>query len=285
MMAGPVAALLEGGARLHLQHGPIDLIIGADGDRDRAFRAAANRFETVLSELVEELPLLRSTAPIPARGQVARMMQRAVAPHRGFVTPMAAVAGAVAQTVLAAMVEAADLSQAYINNGGDIALHLVGDAHFTIALAGLDGHSLGQVRIDAKDPIRGVATSGRGGRSLSLGIADSVTVLAPTAAMADVAATLIGNAVDLPGHPDIARAPACDLQPDSDLGQRLAVTAVSQLTDAEARTALNRGAAVTTDMRQKGLVSGAALFLHGQSVTCGTAANPMIQPRKSLEDA
>ena len=75
--------------------------------------------------------------------------------------------------------------------------------------------------IDADDPSRGVATSGRHGRSFSLGIADAVTVLARTASQADAAATIIANAVDLPGHPAIVRCPACDLQPDSDLGARL----------------------------------------------------------------
>ena len=66
----------------------------------------------------------------------------------------------------------------------------------------------------------GVATSGRHGRSFSLGIADAVTVLARTASQADAAATIIANAVDLPGHPAVRRMPANELQPDSDLGAR-----------------------------------------------------------------
>ncbi|MBM7066952.1 UPF0280 family protein [Actibacterium sp. 188UL27-1] len=284
-MAGPVAALLEGGARLHLQHGPIDLIIGADGERGRALRAAAARFGRVLDELVPELSRLRSADPTPVQGEIARLMQRAVTPHQGFVTPMAAVAGAVADTVLAAMVNAAALSRAYVNNGGDIALHLTGEASFSVAMAGLAGQDLGRVSIDATDPVRGIATSGRGGRSLSMGIADSVTVLAPTAAMADVAATLIGNAVDLPEHPGIARQPACDLQPDSDLGQRLVVTSVPQLTTPAALTALSRGAALAEDMRKAGLITGAALFLQGQSVTRGAVETQLITARKTLEDA
>ena len=57
--------------------------------------------------------------------------------------------------------------------------------------------------------MRGVATSGWRGRSFSLGIADAVTVLARTGAAADAAATIIANAVDLPGHPAVdARAGA-----------------------------------------------------------------------------
>ena len=131
---GAVARLLPDGERLHLQHGPIDLIIGADGARDMAFAAARVRFETILGELVAELPLLRrAVGDVPA-GVVARRMVAAVRPHAAvFVTPMAAVAGAVAEEVLAAMVAAAPLTRAYVNNGGDIAFYLSAGARFRMA--------------------------------------------------------------------------------------------------------------------------------------------------------
>ena len=87
----------------------------------------------------------------------------------------------------------------------------------------------GRVAIEAADQVRGIATSGRHGRSLSFGIANSVTVLAKSAAMADTAATLIANAVDLPGHPAVERRPASSLRDDSDLGERLVVTGVGDL--------------------------------------------------------
>lgn len=266
-MQGPSAWLL--GQRLHLQHGPIDLIIAADGPgRQAAFAAAVQRFQTVLTGLVEELPLLRTRVlrgSAPPLGPVARRMDAAVRPHAGvFVTPMAAVAGAVADEVLAAMVTAAELPRAYVNNGGDIALHLTAGQCFTVAMAGLDNRGLGRVKIAAEMPVRGLATSGQGGRSLSLGIADSVTVLARTAAAADAAATLIANAVDLPGLAAIMRAPAQDLQPDSDLGARLVVVRTGRLTTAEADSALAAGAQVAQTMLDRGLISGAALALRGR---------------------
>ena len=179
------AALLPGG-RLHLSHGPIDLVIGADGARDLAFRAGFDRFGTILFELTAELPLLRRPVGTKPNGKIARAMYRAALPHAdGLTTPMICVAGAVAAEVLSAMVDAADLTRAYVNNGGDIALHLTEGARFDVGIAGLDGQSLGTATIRSSDPIRGIATSGQGGRSQSLGIADSVTVLARSAAMAD----------------------------------------------------------------------------------------------------
>ncbi len=272
---GPVAALLADG-RLHLQHGPIDLVIGAEGRDDdarrTAYRAARDRFASILDELVPELPLLRAAlGPVP-EGLIARRMHRACATvaQGDFITPMAAVAGSVADTVLAAMLAATPLTRAHVNNGGDIALHLGPDAEYRAAIAGLDGQLAGQITLRATDGIGGIATSGQGGRSLSLGIASSVTVLARDAATADAAATLIANAVDLPGHPAITRQPARDIFPDSDLGARLVVTHVAPLPAADIAAALARGAARAQAMIDTGAIAAAALVLQGQGTTVGT---------------
>ena len=263
------AALLPGG-RLHLSHGPIDLVIGADGARDLAFRAGFDRFGTILSELTAELPLLRRPVGTKPNGKIARAMYRAALPHAdGLTTPMICVAGAVAAEVLSAMVDAADLTRAYVNNGGDIALHLTEGARFDLGIAGLDGRSLGTVTIRSSDPIRGIATSGQGGRSQSLGIADSVTVLARSAAMADAAATKLGNAVDLPAHPAIRRSPANQLHDDSDLGATLVVTHVGPLSPADVNQALTTGATAAQGLRDRGLIFGAALFLRDQHTVIG----------------
>ncbi|WP_394690398.1 UPF0280 family protein [Hoeflea sp.] len=275
-MQGPVAAYLDD--RLHLQHGPIDLIIGVDGDapdcRTSAFEAAALRFGSVLEELVSELPLLRRalSATLP-RGAVARRMHAAARPfaHKDFLTPMIAVAGSVADEILAAMRDAVPMRRAYVNNGGDIAVHLAPAESFRVAVSGADGASLGDLQFDGTSAIGGIATSGARGRSFSLGIADSVTVIARDAASADAAATLIANAVDLPGNSSIRRQAADELQPDSDLGRRLVVTQVPQLSLLEKRRALEAGLARAETMRQAGRILGAALFLQGQSATTGSA--------------
>ena len=279
-MPGPFARILPDGARLHLQHGPIDLIVGVDPvfSRPVAFRAAWQRFQTILEELVAELPLLRREVGQMPEGAVARRMTRAAKPHAPiFVTPMAAVAGSVAEEVLAAMLAATPLTRAYVNNGGDIAFHLAEGQRFRMAIAGPDGSDLGRVDVGHDDVARGLATSGQGGRSFSMGIADAVTVLARTASEADVAATLIANAVDLPGHPAISRAAANCLQPDSDLGTRLVVTAVGRLTDAETALALERGVKTAQTMRDRRLILSGALFLNGQSRTLGPPQKNLLQ--------
>ncbi|WP_426435273.1 UPF0280 family protein [Bradyrhizobium genosp. P] len=275
----PQIALLPDGKRLHLQDGPIDLIVeakGRDADVRAAFQAAAHRFTGLLDELCAELSLLRAAADLrhcALQGVVARRMHAAVAPFAAdcFITPMAAVAGSVAEEILGAMLRAAPLDRAYVNNGGDIALHLTGGEKFTVGLMDRpDRHGvIRSMTVDADMPVRGIATSGRHGRSFSLGIADAVTVLARTASQADAAATVIANAVDLPGHPAILRVPACEVQPDSDLGARLVTRDVGVLSEIKVRQALEAGAIRARDLLMSGLIEGAALRLLGETVVVG----------------
>jgi ApbE superfamily uncharacterized protein (UPF0280 family) len=139
------------------------------------------------------------------------------------------------------------------------------------------------VRLCQRDGIGGIATSGAGGRSFSLGIANSVTVLARSAAEADVAATLIANAVDLPEEPRIRRERASDLQPDSDLGDRLVVTNVPALTEAQCDRALARGRARAEAFLAAGRISGAALFLQGRSVVVGRALTNQLAIPEAMD--
>ena len=259
------AAMLPDGKRLHLQHGPIDLIIEANGHADqvsKAYAAARARFETVLSVLAEELPTLRTLMPeagLAVNGPIAQRMAMVVRPFwKSKVTPMAAVAGSVADEMLCAMCADADLTRAYVNNGGDIALHLADGENFSIASAN------GPVAVCSTDPVRGIATSGWRGRSFSFGIADSVTVLAATAAQADIAATLIANEVDLPRSIKVRRAPAAALYPDSDLGQRRVTVEVAELTAGEVNTALARGLEFAGQLQMRGLIVAATLGLNDE---------------------
>ena len=268
-MIGPQAALLPDG-RLHLQHGPIDLIIEAFGaalEIERAYGQAIGRFGDILGTLVRELPLLRRSVGevFPEfAGPVARRMASAVWPHRAaYITPMAAVAGAVADEILQAMVAGRTLDKGYVNNGGDIAFHVEPGRELKagIFIDRLDG----AVRLTHENPVRGIATSGWGGRSFSLGIADSVTVLANCAAEADAAATVVANAVNVE-HGAIERRPARSLDPDTDLADLMVTTSVGRLPADVIAQALDRGAAAA-----KRLGLGAALCLQGDWRLLGAA--------------
>lgn len=274
------------GGRWHLQHGPIDIVIAAEGDADAvaaAHAAAWVRFQPLLGDLAAELPRLRQpvdAAGNPLRGLVARRMWAACAPLRaaadGFLTPMAAVAGAVAQELIAAY-QRPGITRAWVNNGGDIALHLAPGQSARVGLMAdlsrFDAEALartvaGNLRTDAgftvahASPVRGVATSGWRGRSQSLGIADSVTVLAATAADADAAATVVANAVNL-DDARIQRAPASSLRDDSDLGERLVTVAVPLLPPAVVQQALDAGLQLARQLQARGHIHAALLVCQG----------------------
>jgi uncharacterized protein len=278
--------LLSGG-RWHFQHGPIDIVIGADGDAhavEEAHEAAWRRFSIVLDELVAELPLLRQPVrgACPLKGVVARRMWQACHPYCGeFITPMAAVAGSVAQE-LVAFYERPGIGRAWVNNGGDIALHLAPGGSLRVGLfadmANYDAHEAmqpllrtdGNFAVHASLPVRGIATSGWRGRSLSLGIADSVTVLARTAAQADAAATMIANAVDVQDA-RIERRPAGQIKDDSDLGDLLATVNVPALEEATVRQALRAGHRRARQLQAADLIWSAVIVCQGWTTTTDNA--------------
>jgi ApbE superfamily uncharacterized protein (UPF0280 family) len=287
---GPQRALLPTG-RWHFQHGPVDLVIDADGDPEAVAHAHAGaweRFATVLPELVAELGALRQAvaSQCPLRGAVARRMWWACHPHRRhYITPMAAVAGAVAQELLHSY-RRDGVRRAWVNNGGDIALHLAPGSSVRIGVVSdlrrvdLDLQRAEcelEFELNAHDPVRGVATSGWRGRSLSLGIADSVTVLAAEAAQADAAATVIANAVNVQDA-RIRRLPACDVRDDSDLGSMPVTVDVPELPPEQVRRALHAGASCARALQRRGLIHAAVLVCQRQTVQ--VAPNPAAGLRR-----
>ncbi len=277
--------------RWHFQHGPIDCIVAAEGEPaavDLSVERAWGRFATLLDELVGELPLLRAdlsrpdAAALAPRGAVARRMVAACRAHASdgrFITGMAAVAGSVAEELIAAFADER-IARAAINNGGDIALHLAAGASYELGLCadpvrGRFGAALdGRFTVGAASPVRGIATSGWRGRSFSLGIADSVTVLAATATAADAAATIVANAVDV-ADARIGRAPASSLKDDSDLGDRLVTRHVPALPEPLVATALERGAAEARAQIGAGRIIAAVLSLQGRWRVVGDV-RPML---------
>jgi ApbE superfamily uncharacterized protein (UPF0280 family) len=280
-------------ARWHYQHGPIDLMVRADGDESAvraAHEAAWQVFESILPTLVRELPTLRQPVHAaqgnPLKGEVARRMWSACAPlvattPDGFITPMAAVAGAVAQQVLQCY-QRDGIARAWVNNGGDIALHLAEGQSLRVGLVTDMARALasspleelqvdGQLQVHADMPVRGVATSGWRGRSQSLGIAETVTVLAATAAQADAAATLIGNAVNV-NDARIERCPADQVRDDTDLGARLVTLNVPPLDPGQILIALQHGRVYAERLRQQGLIFAALLSCQGQFAFSGHEA-------------
>ena len=267
--------------RLHLQHGPIDIIAHVDAPeevRKRLYTSASNRFSTVLVELVAEMDLLKQpwSADLPdPKGGIAQKMCFAVRGSDIFVTPMAAVAGAVAEEILEAMLFEAknqdpcleEIQRMYVNNGGDIAFWLNAGESFSIGVVDNPGipELNARVSLAYESPVRGIATSGWRGRSQSLGIADAVTVLAGSAAIADAAATLIANDVNV-DYPGILKRPASEVKDESDLGMLPVTVDVPPLPVDQISEALKRGAQTAGNFIRTGKIEAAYLSLQKQTL-------------------
>ncbi len=264
--------LLADNRRLHLHHGPIDLIIEAFGAKPeirRAYELAIDRFDNLLVELVDELPELRKPYNRERKlsGKIARAMALSVGRFDPeYITPMAAVAGSVADEILRSLLHGTCLEKAYVNNGGDTAFYLAENQKIN---AGIAISSPATVTLSHCDQYRGIATSGWRGRSLSFGIADSVCVVGDNAALADAAATMIANKVSLPGHKAIGQTPACDIFPDSDLGARAVTTSVGKLTRREKQLALAKGKNAAKSYLSRGIIGAALLVLGDEQIQVG----------------
>ena len=284
--------------RLHLQHGPIDLILHVDASeeiRKRLYSAAKKRFSTVLQELVVEMDLLKQpwSADLPdPKGGIAQKMCFAVRGSDIFVTPMAAVAGAVADEMLETMLFEAQkpdscvehIHRMYVNNGGDIAFWLNTGESFSIGVVDNPGipELNARFRLAYESPVRGIATSGWRGRSMSLGIADAVTVLAKSAADADVAATLIANEVNV-DFPGIEKRPASEVKDESDLGMILVTVHVPDLPEDKISTALERGVNTARKFIKAGKITAAYLSLQKQTLVIDNNLAAAVNSSNSRE--
>lgn len=282
--------------RWHFQHGPMDIVIGADPTGPHGSVAVTDahenawaRFVPLLDELMQEWPVLRlpvqAHQPCPMQGAVARRMWQACLPWAAqhFITPMAAVAGSVAQSLIASY-DRPGVGRAWVNNGGDIALHLTPGQSARVGLYAdlarlsaqgwMQGIPLdGALKVTHAMPVRGVATSGWRGRSFSFGIADSVTVLAATAAQADAAASMIANAVNV-DHPGIVRQPAHSLRDMTDLGDLAVTVDVPRLSARWVHQALQAGYQCARECQAQGWIAAAFLVCQGQSMALTLADTP-----------
>ena len=248
--------------RLFLQHGPINIVLEAFGiDKNLAYRNVKKYFETILDQLVLDLALLKKEVVLNRKfnNKISQSMQDATERFTPtFITPMAAVAGSIADNILRVLINDTNLEKAYVNNGGDVSFYLNENQTIKSSLAAIPNMI---AEIKYKDKSRGIATSGWRGKSFSRGIADSVTVLAENAAMADAATTMIGNAVDIYNHPKIKKRPANEIYEDSDLNNLLITFEVGNLTKFEIKEALKNGYQTALQYVQKDLINTALIQL------------------------
>ena len=282
-----------------ISHGPVFMAVEAwrrgDDPHARAALAGAARAAELLEELVPWLEIARLPISDPRcrvtdeQPLVLRRMIGAVARlGEPDFTPMAAVAGCFSDLAKEAAMEAG-ADRVLTNNGGDISMAFGrAGTPFTVGLvsdlnSGTMSHTM---EIAPGEGIRGLATSGQGGRSLSKGVVSAVTCLAQTCAAADAAATSVANAA-WADDPAVEYCRAEELDPLTDLKGHTVVRKVGVLPDKAMNQALAAGARRADVLLGSGMIQGAVIFLQGR-YTCmpaGLGLHPVITPQTDINQA
>ncbi len=254
--------------------GPATLVLKGEKDgREYTFdrAAVAARVEAILTDIRECLPVLKERAwrikkPGALPSVAKKMIAAALAIDAETLTPMAAVAGAVADE-LKEFLKEDGLEFISVNNGGDIAVHNGFKKQVTVGI--------GDIRKSNASPYLlriagladfGVATSGFGGRSLTLGVADMVSVVALSPPVADAAATFICNNTSLE-DPSIVRRRAADIDPLTDIPEEFVTVQIGPLSTQRVREALARGQAAAERLKREGRISEAVLLMRGETAS------------------
>ena len=260
--------------QVFVDFGPVSMVITAsrNGEGDTQLcRAAFPVIAACLEDLRPSLEMLRRYPPQVELEQLAgagETMARAVLRTGDpWLTPMAAVAGTVADAV-ADFLFAQGAEKVTANNGGDIALRLApGQSLGLGVLYDLERGGVDRVvHLTAEKGVGGVATSGLGGRSLTTGIASGVTVFSRRCAQADALATLLADrsCIDSPAvHTRLAG----ELDPDSDIADLPVVVSVEPLSREEKERALEQVLREGEEQYRRGNLLACIATVQGVTVT------------------
>lgn len=260
-----------------LEHGPVSMVLEAGQGEQPAtdlamkgaeqvvvfFEQLATNLGAAKRQILFHEPLLDGSHPMALQRMIASVRKLGEPEF----TPMAAVAGTLADMAVEEMVEAG-ADYALANNGGDIAFRLpLSKRELNVGI--ISDLSIGQVThrltIGRDSGIRGLATSGFGGRSLTRGIASAVTVMARDASAADAAATSVANACDAE-DPQVFKCLAEELDYDTDIRGLSVTESIGPLEETTVRTALRRGSERASTLCESGMIEGAVLFVSGRMV-------------------
>jgi ApbE superfamily uncharacterized protein (UPF0280 family) len=259
---------------MYLEVGPASMTVTAKRrgvvlDLDGA--VLERRIWALLEDVGDYLPVLKQKARRIRKtdgivGTARAMVEAAQLVHADSLTPMAAVAGALADD-LKAYLKGCDAEFISVNNGGDVSIFSAGGRPVRTVIGDAERGRETPYLLNVNGLADfGIATSGFGGRSFTLGIADVVTVIARTAAVADAAATYIGNMTNVYSG-NVTRMRAGDIDPATDIADEMVTTGIGTLSEREIEGALDNGLRTAENLRARGVVIGAVIVVRGKMTT------------------
>lgn len=255
--------------RVFLNYGPIQMLLDISSNGLKQPEIAFNVANRVLSQFddmldyIEEAKMLSFNSKIPdCYPEVLKKMMLAVRllGDESY-TPLAAVAGAFSEYALEDALEQG-AGRVIINNGGDIALRDVEGNPIIVGIPLTDDPNGRRLEISITDnmDIRGICTSGLGGRSFTKGIADKAVAMAHTASVADVCATYIGNQTNVDDKA-IIRAYAEEIDSGTDLRGHLVTLKVGKITKESLLRALLNGYEATEALYNSEIIKGGVVVV------------------------
>jgi len=260
--------------KVYVEYGPVQMVVEATCHQQpmpNKLHEAAIMVPEILNSLVGVLqyakkrwPLLADVGDLDMPEVLRRMLNSVASTHDETLTPMAAVAGTFADIVADYLAENG-ATKVIVNNGGDIAVRLESGESTVIGIAPRSGGASPThfIRLDSNSKVGGVTTSGFGGRSLTLGVADATVAVACNASVADACSTLIANHTYVV-CPQVQRRLACEIDPQSDIADMWVTTQVNNLPEWAVDEALASGISKAIDLIEEKVLSGSVVFVGGK---------------------
>lgn len=278
------ATLLPGG-RVLAESGPMRLVISAAigkvAQKDAALRAAEESFG-YLERIARHRKLLgtgfREHREKIRDALVLKMIESAVLVGDDDLTPMASVAGTLADEVADFLFQRG-MTKVVVENGGDVAIRANREEPVTVGIRPdvMDPAVSHVISLDPGVPSHGVATSGLGGRSLTRGIASAATVVARTASLADAAATAVANA-SLVEDKQVWRRTAEELDPYTDIPGLEVTVKVGPLSEEKKRRAVLQAVRRAEDLVRRGVILGAFVAVQGTHGMTAYLRDRLLEP-------
>ena len=256
--------------KLFIENGPTNIIAEAFSIEKKAiYNLICEYSSKFLKDISQEIETLKkpTSEKNKFKSEIANTMfnsTKLFLPN--FITPMASVAGSISELLLLKVLEKFNVDKIYINNGGDISLYISKNEKFNFSIGGETSFIVEYANIKG---LGGIATSGWKGRSFSMGIADSVTVIANKASVADSAATLICNKIDLKNSNKVKKINANNLYEDTDLKNKLITVSVENLTEYEIKEAIIKGKIISEHFISKKIIKSVIINLQNNILILG----------------
>lgn len=257
--------------KVFVNYGPLQMVIstvvGGKASTKLAKKGAEEAIK-VFSRVCEDQDLAKKNILLLAGdGNYSKplmlMIKAARLTGNRLVTPMVAVAGSIAELVKDKIMDLG-ADKVIVNNGGDIALGIRGRNSISIGVAtDLRKNKIDFIKsINEKSLIRGVATSGFGGRSFTLGVASSVVVFAPAASQADACATVLANETSIDDH-RVHKVRAGDVDPSTDIPNLMVTRFIEPLPGHLKEKAIGQAKILAQKYIQKRVIDGAVICVQG----------------------